>query len=421
MIFCMPKWVFPLCRLWKVLFVSVVRYGKDRHSDRAVTLTYYTLFAIVPVAAMLFGIAKGFDLEIKLRQVLTEKFSQHEELLQWIYQFADTTLKQASGGIVAGIGVVALLWTVTWLATSIEGAFNAVWELPARRNILRKVSDYISVMLITPIILVVMSSAGVLVRNVLGTIAEKLPNPAGSVTFTMSMVVNLTPVTVTILLFTAIYLLAPNTKVRFRSALLAGFITGIVFQLFQDGFIYLQKTIFTYNRIYGSFAALPLFLTWLKLSWQLTLFGAEIGFVDQNLDSGKFDIDPAGNYSIADRNAFRLTLAGAIYNRFSRNEGATSFAELVKHTGVTPVEVETELNFLINCGVVFKTDDESADGEYYAPARNAATFTVADCLDMMERSGLSRKILDRDAENLLKAFAVSRKNDTANIPLNILF
>ena len=130
-----------ISRLGRVFLISILRYGKDRNSDRAVTLTYYTLFAIVPVAAMLFGVAKGFDLEIKLREVLTQKFSQHEDLLQWIYQFADTTLKQASGGIVAGIGIIALLWTVTWLAASIEGAFNAVWELPARRNILRKVSD----------------------------------------------------------------------------------------------------------------------------------------------------------------------------------------------------------------------------------------------------------------------------------------
>ena len=98
-------------QLGKIFLISAKRYGKDRNSDRAVTLTYYTLFAIVPVAALLFGIAKGFDLEIKLRQVLAAKFSQHSELLKWIYQFADTTLKQASGGIVAGIGVIALLLT----------------------------------------------------------------------------------------------------------------------------------------------------------------------------------------------------------------------------------------------------------------------------------------------------------------------
>lgn len=405
----------PLLRLGRVLLISVLRYGKDRHSDRAVTLTYYTLFAIVPVAAMLFGIAKGFDLEIKLREVLTQKFSQHEELLQWIYQFADTTLKQASGGIVAGIGVIALLWTVTWLAASIEGSFNAVWELPARRNILRKVSDYISVMLITPIILVVMSSAGVLVRNVLSNIIEKLPNPGGSVTFLMSFVINLMPVTVSVVLFTAIYLLAPNTKVRFRSALLAGVFTGIVFQLFQDGFIYLQKSIFTYNRIYGSFAALPLFLTWLKLSWQLALFGAEIGFVDQNLDSGKFDVEPAGSFSISKRNIYRLSLAGIIYRRFRRNLGSTERSMLVEDLEITPVEAEVELEYLVSAGVLLRTDEGNAGTAFYAPARDVAVFTVADCLELMEKSGelCSNNKMIRAMETM-KSFVRSRREFAGN-------
>jgi membrane protein len=122
----MKEFFAPFIRLARVFWISNRRYGSDRHSDRAVTLTYYTLFAIVPVAALLFGIAKGFDLEIRLRAILTEKFSQHEDILQWIYQFADTTLKQASGGIVAGVGIIALLWTVTWLAASVETSFNAV-------------------------------------------------------------------------------------------------------------------------------------------------------------------------------------------------------------------------------------------------------------------------------------------------------
>ena len=410
----------PVLRLVRVFWISILRYGKDGHSDHAITLTYYTLFAIVPIAAMLFGIAKGFDLEIKLRQVLTTKFSQHGELLKWIYQFADTTLQQASGGIVAGIGIIALLWTITWLATSIESSFNAVWELPARRNILRKVSDYISVMLITPIILVVMSSAGVLVRNVLSNAAERLPNPGGSVTFLLNMVVALIPVFVSILLFTAIYFLAPNTKVRFKSALLAGIFTGIIFQLFQDGFIYLQRTIFTYNRIYGSFAALPLFLTWLKLSWQLTLFGAEIGFVDQYIDSGKFDIDPIGNYSISDRNICRLTLAGYIYNRFSRNCGSSSRDELIKLFRITPVEAEIELAYMVEAGIILRTDEGSQETAYYSPARNTATFTVADCLDLMENCGLQRKFSGGSADQILKTFSVSRKSDPANTLLSNL-
>ena len=108
----------------RIFLYSIRRYGADQHNQRAVALTYYTLFAIVPLAALIFGIAKGFSLENKLRLVLDERFSQHQELLKYVYHFADTTLKQASGGIVAGVGVIALIWTVVWLAGNIEKSFN---------------------------------------------------------------------------------------------------------------------------------------------------------------------------------------------------------------------------------------------------------------------------------------------------------
>jgi membrane protein len=338
--------------------------------------------------------------------------------LQWIYQFADTTLKQASGGIVAGVGIIALLWTVTWLAASVETSFNAVWDLPPRRNILRKVSSYIAVVLVTPVILVVMSSAGVLIRNILNKIAGKLPNPAGSVTMTIDLVIMLLPVIVSIILFTIIYFAAPNTKVRFRSALLAGVITGIVFQLFQDGFIYLQRTIFNYNRIYGSFAALPLFLTWLKLSWQLALFGAEISFVEQNIDSGRFDVDPEGKFSMARRNIFRIALAGTIYKNFSNNSGATSESELVSKFGITRVEADVELECLRLAGVIYRTDESTIESAYFIPALDASTLTVAECLEHIDNKGLANSNLKMaNVSSVIAALNAARSSSLANVRL----
>ena len=91
--------------VFQVLWTGIKRYRADQHNQRAVALTYHTLFAIVPLAALIFGIAKGFDIETKLRLVLDERFAHHRELLKYVYDFADTTLRQASGGLVAGVGV----------------------------------------------------------------------------------------------------------------------------------------------------------------------------------------------------------------------------------------------------------------------------------------------------------------------------
>ena len=92
-----------ITRFRKILWFSAKRYGMDNHSQRAVALTYYTVFAIVPMAALLFGIAKGFDLDVRLKMELSRQLSQHQEILEWVCKFADTTLKQAQGGIVAGV------------------------------------------------------------------------------------------------------------------------------------------------------------------------------------------------------------------------------------------------------------------------------------------------------------------------------
>ena len=276
-------------RFFRVIAVAAKRYCLNQNSQRAVTLTYYSLFAIVPIAALLFGIAKGFDIENMLKEVLLEKFSTHQELMQLVYQFADTTLKQASGGVVAGAGIIVLIWTVVSLASNVENAFNSVWSLPQHRNLLRKFSDYVTVILLTPILLVVLSSAGMVANNLLKLMGEHLPVFAGITTIILDTALLLIPFALSCLLFTLIYFLVPNTRVKWRSALIAGLFTGIAYQLFQNAFIFLQKSIYSYNRIYGSFAVLPLFLVWVKISWQMVFFGAELSYAEQNIDSGKFD------------------------------------------------------------------------------------------------------------------------------------
>ena len=152
----------------------------------------------------------------------------------------------------------------------------------------------------------------------------------------------------------------------------------------------------------------------------MTLFGAEIGFVDQNIDSGKFDVDPAGNFSISQRNIFRLDLAAYVYKRFSRNCGSTSRDELVKYSGATPVETETELEFLVASGVLLRTDEGAAENAYYTPARNVATFTAADCLEMMENCGLSRQNPHPLPVIVVKSFAIARKKEAADTLLSKL-
>ncbi|MBR2723677.1 MAG: YihY/virulence factor BrkB family protein, partial [Lentisphaeria bacterium] len=137
----------------KVLYVSSRKFFKNDHTLQATALTYYTLFAVVPILALLFGIAKGFSLDDKLKSIIAERFAEQQNIVQWMYKFADTTLRNADGGIIAGIGILVLFWTVIRLATYVENSFNQIWAVRKGRNFFRKVSDYLSIIIIAPILL----------------------------------------------------------------------------------------------------------------------------------------------------------------------------------------------------------------------------------------------------------------------------
>ena len=160
--------LWPAGKFARLLWLAARRFTADRNSLRAVALTYYTLFAIVPMLALAFGIAKGFALQEKLQEILSEKLANQREILAWIYQFADSTLQQTQSGVIAGAGVIVLFWTVMWLANNVEKSFNAIWNLPAHGYFFRRLSDYLALILITPFLIVLLSSAAPVLRRIIG-------------------------------------------------------------------------------------------------------------------------------------------------------------------------------------------------------------------------------------------------------------
>ena len=381
----------------KILTISVRRYSANERSSRAVALTYYTLFAIVPLAALLFGIAKGFDLDERLRAELSTRFAHHQEVLQYVYTFADTTLKRARGGVVAGVGVIALIWTVMGLAGNIERAFNAVWGLPARRNLLRRFSDCLAVLLITPILLVTISGAGVMLRGLFSRLAASAEALAPGSGLLFSLVADFSPAAVAILFFFVIYAAVPNTKVKWGPALFAGAVAGICFQLLQDSFLLLQKSIYTYNNIYGSFAALPLFLIWLQWSWKIALFGAEVGFVSQHIDTGLFDRGGERAPGPKLRLIRQLAVARIICANLEAGRGETTEAELLRRLPLAPIDLDNEVRALLSAGVIrqvlpqAKRIGNEAERTAYLPARPSSELTLVNTVGILGGEGIAEE------------------------------
>jgi membrane protein len=285
-IFFQPENEPPLSTsLWKrairVLYDAARGFIEDDCYAKASALTFYSLLSIVPVLAVLFGIAKGFGFEKALEKELSEHFIEQQELVDKLIQFAYSWLKTVQGGVIVGIGTVALLWSVLGLLSNIESTLNAIWKTPISRSYRRKISDYLAIMLICPIFFVTSSSITVfLITHITQTAQSNILVEA--VSPFLLFILKLFPFFLIWILFTFVYLFMPNTRVYLRSALIAGVIAGTAFQLWQWIYIRFQIGATSYGAIYGSFAALPLFLIWLQISWLILLAGAELAYEIEN-------------------------------------------------------------------------------------------------------------------------------------------
>ena len=261
-------------RQYKLLFYTA--RGLIAHDTivRSAALTFYTLISIVPILALVFAVVKGFGLLDGLIDDLYALFPQNVEVLDYMVEFARKALANTQGGLIALVSVVTLFWAVIRVFGSVESAFNNIWEVQSSRNIARQYLNYIVIAMVAPILWLVASTMG-------GYLLRFFD--AGN-TFLGILLSKLSALVIIWGSFTLIYAVVPNTKVLWRSAFMAGIVAGTVFMLFQWGYLYLQGWMTSYNAIYGSFAALPLFLLWLQISWEILLFGGELSFAYQNID-----------------------------------------------------------------------------------------------------------------------------------------
>ena len=383
----LPLWQRLPTRLLRILILSIRGFREDAGMLRASSLTFYTLLSIVPVAAMAFGIAKGFGFQKVLEEQLYENFPGQEEILGQIVVFAQSMLETTKGGIIAGIGLALLFWTVIKVLGNIENAFNSVWGVRQPRSLVRKFSDYLSIMLISPLLIIMQSSATVFITTHVSQIAEEIAL-IGYFSPLISLSLKLIPYVLVWILFTMIYLVMPNTRVAFSSALTAGILAGTGYQLFQWLYITLQVGAARYNAIYGSFAALPLFLIWLQTSWAIVLFGAEISFATQNAREHEFEADTA-KASPGLRKLIALQIVRLVVQKFG--EGASPLsAEAIAAAVSRPLRLtERVLAELVSGGVLNEVRLEDGEASRYVPARDVDQFTLSYVIEALETRGVN--------------------------------
>ena len=342
--------------------------------DMGAALTFYTLVSIVPVLALAFAVVKGFGLAESLVQNLYSLLPQMPEVVDYMVSFANNTLARTNGGVMATIGLLTLLWAVVNLFESIEANFNKIWEVKSSRNLVRKYSDYITVVIIAPLLWIVATSVGTYTRDMLGIEGVWWLNMASKL-FSLMLVWAM---------FTVIYIVLPNTKVRLRAAIMAGVFAGTGFFLFQTLFIFLMKWMTSYSAIYGSFAALPLFLLWMQYSWKILLMGCELSFALQN--EKRYDEErelPVISHD--DTQKFIIAIVCHIARSFVRGEGAVPLIAVRERLGIPSRIASKLILILVDAGILNEVKCEQKDYDVaYAPAKDVNSLRVCDILEAVE-------------------------------------
>ena len=382
----LPQGKSVLIKYLRIFVLTLRGYREDNCMLRATALTFWTLLSIPSVLGMFFGIAKGFGFEKILERELLKAFPGQELAVAKVIEVANSVLENAQGGVMAGVGLLILFWSVLKVMGHIEAAFNHIWEIKTHRSWGRKFSDYLAIMIISPILVLLSSSTAVFIKTQVEQIAAKIPF-FGYLSSGIFFMLRFTPYFLIWVLFTLIYIIMPNTKVRLKAGLLAGVVAGTIYQLAQMVYIGFQIGAAKASAIYGSFAALPLLLVWIQFSWMIVLFGAELAFANQNVDTYEYEPD-----CLKTSPSFRQLVALQIVHQLVQNlikKGKPLTAAELSARIETPLRLVNHLLFdLTGSGILVETKTESEKETGFIPGRDINTLSISSVLEALSENGL---------------------------------
>lgn len=362
-----------LTRQLRIIVYTIKSMGQHGTFIRAAALTFYTIMSLVPILALAFGVIKGFGLDERFSTYLLERFPA----LDQIADFASSVLDRTKGGIVALTGFVILIWAAVRVFVNVEDAFNNVWEIKKSRSLARKVSAYAAVIFLLPIIWVAISAVIAYIQGVF----SQYKYLSGGILYSLA------GLAVIWLIFTSMYKIIPNTKVKVKSAAIAGALAAVAFLVFQGIYVAIQNSVNAYNIIYGSFAAVPLFLIWLQTSWIIIMIGAELSFTYQNIDSYRQERDSA-LVSYDNRRKITVAVMLVIAKHFANDWGLPTSEEISKYLKLPIRIVRDVISDLEAANLIVAIRSEESDKvRRFLPAHEVSRMTFYGVLEATESTG----------------------------------
>lgn len=270
----------------RVLVVTIKTFSAEKIGFQAVALSFFCTMAAVPFMAVAFAITGGLGLEDTLKQLLVSNIP-NQQAVDTLFGYAQNVIDTAQSSPVGLVSALLFTWLVLWMMMCVESVFNNVWRVNKSRNIFKRLTFYLVIMGLSPFVVLLFFTGAIVYSNVLDVLvpdvafSENIKNFLGWVVFAA----------VSVMTFSAMYKFIPNHYVRYKDALKAALLSGVLFTILQYLFLETQIFVSRLNTIYGAVAAIPLFMFWLNFGWFIILIGAELSYAFQNVDNYNLDTE----------------------------------------------------------------------------------------------------------------------------------
>ena len=275
-----------LIREIRLILIMLKNFKDEKIGFQSVALSYFSFMALVPFLAVVFFVTKGFGLSEFVLGLIQDKFGDYPMAVESLTDSANKIIESAESGLFGLVSALMFVWLVIWMMMCVERVFNAVWKVEQNRNIFKRLSIDFLIMILSPFVIIIFSTGTVVYSHVLDLIvpdidfSESIKNFLGWVIFGG----------VSVAIISAMYKFIPNTKVKYINALKAAVLSGIAFTILQFLYLETQVLVTRVNAVYGTLAAIPLFMLWMRYGWLVIFYGANLSYAYQHFDDEEYKI-----------------------------------------------------------------------------------------------------------------------------------
>lgn len=362
----------------RYIYKFIYNYSDKKIDLLSSGLTFLTAFAIFPLLSLIIGISKGFGLDEILIEKLVNIIPSNEKTLFSIISIIQNLITSVKTGVVAGISIIFILWSVIKVLLMLEDVFNNIWNISKKRNKTMQIINYVALIFLIPIFLIFIFSSSNLVVDFL---VEIFNNEIVKT----KIILQLFNLLLLIMLLTILFYLIPNAKINIKYSFYSAIFSGISIIIVSKLYYFIQQNLNSYNAIYGSLAFVPIFLIVLKFIWTIILVGVQINHMLQL----KNDLIDPKNISYYHKKNISLYIYGYIIRNFYESKGAMGYDELSEITGIKNIYIAEALQELEKLGYVYEINDDEKN--IYSLKINPKELKIKDFYYIIEK-----KIIDID-------------------------